>query len=92
LDAREPLTIVLTGAGPEPVSKTLRKMFRAPGHRVFNTAYHRVAWSRAVALAGLGTFKTRKRTGRRIHDCRCSAAVNLVDAGVPEDLVIKIGG
>jgi hypothetical protein len=44
--------------------------------------------------AGVGTFdkKTRTRTGVRIHDCRCSAAVNLIDAGVSEDIVMQIGG
>ena len=50
--------------------------------------------SKACAKAGIGTYdkKTRTRTGVRIHDCRCSAAVNLIDAGVPEDIVMKIGG
>jgi len=94
MKAKEPLTIVLAGPGLEPLVKMFRKMFRTPGQPVFHTAYHRVAWARAVANAKLGTFdkKTRERTGPRIHDCRCSAAVNLVNAGVPEDIVMKIGG
>jgi Phage integrase family len=36
--------------------------------------------------------KGRCYSGLRIHDLRCSAAINLVDAGVPEDTVMKIGG
>lgn len=28
----------------------------------------------------------------RIHDCRASAAINLLGAGVEEALVLKIGG
>jgi len=31
-------------------------------------------------------------TGVRIHDCRCSGAVNLIDSGVNEGLALKIGG
>jgi hypothetical protein len=27
----------------------------------------------------------------QIHDLRCSAAINLVDSGVSEDMVMKIG-
>jgi hypothetical protein len=34
-----------------------------------------------------GRFK-----GVKIHDLRCSAPVNLFDAGVSEDMVMKIGG
>ncbi len=35
--------------------------------------------------------KTRRFKELRIHDCRCSAAINLVDAGVPQDAAKKIG-
>jgi integrase len=93
MKARQPLTLVLAGPVLEPVAATLRKMFRTEGP-VFNSTNYRPAWSKACAKVGLGTYdkKTRTRTGVRIHDCRCSAAVNLVDAGVNEDLVMKIGG
>ena len=30
--------------------------------------------------------------GARIHDCRVSGAINLLDAGVDESTVLKIGG
>jgi len=30
--------------------------------------------------------------GVRIHDCRASAAINLLASGVDEGLVLKIGG
>jgi len=36
--------------------------------------------------------KRRTYKGVRIHDLRVSAAVNLIDAGVPQDIVMKIGG
>jgi hypothetical protein len=94
MKARQPLTLVLDGPVLGPVAATLRKMFRIDGRPVFDSANYRPAWSKACAKVGLGTYdkKTRTRTGVRIHDCRCSAAVNLVDAGVNEDLVMKIGG
>lgn len=94
MKAREPLTLVLAGPGLEQVAKELRKMFRSPGGLVFDTTNYRPEWAKAIAKAGLGTWdkKTRTRTGPRIHDCRCSAAVNLVEAGVAEDIVMKIGG
>jgi Phage integrase family len=36
--------------------------------------------------------KRRTHKGVRIHDLRISAAVNMSDAGVPEDIIMKIGG
>ncbi|PYT95239.1 MAG: hypothetical protein DMG38_27775 [Acidobacteria bacterium] len=43
---------------------------------------------------GVGTWdgKKRTRTGVRIHDCRASAAINLLASAVDEGLVLKIGG
>jgi hypothetical protein len=47
----------------------------------------------SVPHAGLAVRDENRRfNGVRIHDLRCSAAVNLIDAGVSEDLVMKIGG
>jgi len=47
----------------------------------------------ACNAVGLGVRDEERRfTGLRIHDLRCSAAINLVDAGVAEDTVMKIGG
>jgi integrase len=92
MKARQPLTIVLAGPGLEQVAAILRKMFRKNGEPVFYIVNYRVEWQKACHKIGLGVRdKKRRFTGLRIHDMRCSAAVNLVDAGVPEDLVMKIG-
>jgi integrase len=93
IKGRSPLTLVLAGPVLEPIAKLLRKSFRYEGP-VFDSTNYRPEWSKACAKAGIGTYDkaTRTRTGVRIHDCRCSAAVNLIDAGVPEDIVMKIGG
>jgi hypothetical protein len=89
-----PLPIVLAGAQLEPIGKMLKKMFRHMDQPIFDFKNYRKEWSKAVAKATLGTWdqKTSTRTGVRIHDCRCSAAINLLRAGVDEGLVLKIGG
>lgn len=94
MKARKPLTIVLAGKGLEPVSTELKKLFRKNGDPVFHIVNYRVEWQKACDSVGLGTrdSKTRTFTGVRIHDLRCSAAINLVDSGVSEDMVMKIGG
>ncbi len=91
---KKPLTIVLAGPMLKPIQAMLKKMFRDDEKPVFDSTNYRTEWSRAVAKARLGTFdeETRRRDGVRIHDCRCSAAINLIDAGVDPDIVMKIGG
>jgi hypothetical protein len=75
------------------VAGLLRKMFRRANAPVFYIANYRVAWQKACHKLKLGVRdKKRRYSGLRIHDLRCSAAVNLVDAGVSEDVVMKIGG
>jgi integrase len=62
---------------------------------LFDSANYQEEWARACAKAGLGAYdeETHRRTGGvRIHDCRCSGAVNLLASGVPESTVLKIGG
>jgi integrase len=100
MKAHAPLTIVLAGKGLEPVAAMLKKMFRRADARVFDVTNFRSEWQKACHKAGLGVRlvkwenkrNLRTYTGLRIHDLRCSAAINLVDAGVPEDIVMKIGG
>lgn len=94
MKAGQPLTIVLAGPGLLKVAALLRKMFRRANEPVFYIADYRVQWQKSCDKLGLGKRDDKKRTyhGLRIHDLRCSAAVNLVDAGVPEDVVMKIGG
>lgn len=89
-----PLTIVLAGKGLEEVSAILRKMFRRDGVPVFDATNFRKVWYRACHAVKLGVYdeKTGCFEGARIHDLRASAAINLVDAGVPQDIVMKIGG
>jgi integrase len=79
---------------PEEVTKQLRKMFRVSDQPIFDHPNFRPEWAKATAKAGLGTWdtKTRTRTGVRIHDCRCSAAINMLAAGIDESTVLKIGG
>jgi len=91
---KKPLLLVLDGPMLAPLAALLRKQFRRKDAPVFDSTNYRTAWSIAVSKAGLGTHdeETRVRTGVRIHDCRCSAAINLLDAGVDEGTVLKIGG
>jgi len=86
--------IVLAGPMLSPVKAMLKKLFRDPSKPVFDSTNYRMEWNKAFAAAGLGTFdaKKRVRTRVRIHDCRCSAAINLLDACFNEGLVLKIGG
>ena len=94
IKTRKPLTLVLDGPRLAPIAERLRGMFRLESRPVFDSTNYRTEWNKAVAVAGLGTYdeKKRTRTGVRIHDARCSAAINLLDAGVPESTVLKIGG
>ena len=63
---------------------------------VFDFTNYRAEWNKATAAAGLATFdKKNRRRGEgniRIHDCRCSGAINLIDAAVDRDMVLAIGG
>jgi integrase len=93
MKSKNPLTIVLAGPGLEPVSRLLKKMFRKNGDRVFDATNYRYEWHKASHAAGVVVRDSKRRTykGVRIHDLRISAAVNLIDAGVPQDIVMKIG-
>jgi len=92
MKARDPLTIVLAGPGLEQVAGILRKMFRKDNEPVFYIVNYRAEWQKACHELKLGVRdKKRRFSGLRIHDLRCSAAVNLIEAGVDRDLVKKIG-
>jgi integrase len=90
----KPLLIVLAGFYLKPIADKLKTRFRNEDSPVFDSTNYRFEWSKAIAKVGLGTWdkKTRDRTGVRIHDCRCSAAINALAAGVDESTVLKIGG
>jgi integrase len=67
---------------------------------VFNDTNLRTEWSRACAAVGLGTIQIVKSdrntwhryTGLIVHDLRRSAIRNLVNAGVPEKVAMRISG
>jgi len=107
IKTKKPLMIVLDGKLLAPIAEMIREMAHPKNSDgtismggiedskiVFDSTNFRPEWSKACAKAGVGTYdsKTRTRTGVRIHDCRCSAAINLLDAGVDEGTVLKIGG
>jgi integrase len=88
---KQPLRLPLS----DEVVRELRKQFRNPDCPVFDSSNYQEEWARACAKAGLGEYdeETKRKTGGvRIHDCRCSGAINLLEAGVDEGLVLKIGG
>lgn len=94
----EDLTISLAGPFLADLSEQLRKLaektFDKKTTLLFDSTNYRREWAKAVARVGLGTWDSKKltRTGVRIHDMRASAAVNLVNAGVPEAIVMKVAG
>ena len=91
--SRKPLTIVLDGAQLQPMAAMLRKMFANADQPVFNIANYRVERERAATETGIGVRdKNRCHSGAQIHDLRVSGAVNMVEASVPEDTVMKIDG
>ena len=66
---------------------------------VFDTTNLRKEWTKACAACGLGSIievegkkYDPRYEGLTLHDLRRSAARNLLQAGVPETVIMKIGG
>ena len=97
MKTKKGLSLTITGALLEPVQKYLSSKFHVQSGFVFDSTNYRAEWNKACAKAGLRSYdsKTRKcgdEGGARLHDCRCSGAVNLLRAGLDEGTVLKIGG
>lgn len=97
MKTRKALSLTITGQLLQPVHDYLKNQFRVEDGLVFDSTNLRDAWGKACAKAGLRSYdsKTKRRGeegGARLHDCRCSGAINMLRAGVDESTVLKIGG
>jgi len=97
MKTKKGLSLTVTGKLMQSVNDYLSKQFHVQGGFVFDSTNYRMEWNKACAKAGLRDFDEKTRTrgeegGARLHDCRCSGAVNLLRAGIDEGTVLKIGG
>jgi hypothetical protein len=97
MKTKKGLSLRVTGQLMQNVNDYLSKQFHVQGGFVFDSTNYRMEWNKACAKAGLRDFDEKTRTcgeegGARLHDCRCSDAVNLLRSGIDEGTVLKIGG
>jgi hypothetical protein len=83
--------VQLAGEGLSEVAKT-RKGIRRTDGAVFDVTSRRVAWNKTCHGLGLGVYERRLHKGLTIHDLRRSAFRNLIRAGVPRGVTMKIIG
>ena len=83
---------------PEQLVRMLDAIEPKQGH-VFDTTNLRKEWAKACAACGLGRIISvegkkydPRYEGLTLHDLRRSAARNLLLAGVPETIIMRIGG
>jgi integrase len=93
LKNRDPYFVPLTGP-LKSIADTLKHGFRTADLPVFDSTNLRRAWNKACAKLGLGVLdsKTQQYHGLHPHDLRRSAASNMIRAGVPQVVAMKITG
>jgi integrase len=91
---REDYTLPL--AGPlAPIAETLNKGgLHAIDMPIFTVTNFRRVWNKVCAKLGLGVLdpKTQEYIGLHPHDFRRSASRNLIRAGVPQSVAMKVTG
>ena len=88
----EPITLPLVGEDLRKLAAMLKKQFRVQGQPVFDATNLRKDWATACHGLGLGAKDGWRYSGLMLHDLRRSAVRNLVRAGVPESVAMKISG
>jgi integrase len=87
---------VLPLAGPlTPIAETLsRAGFRTVDLPIFTSTNFRRVWNKVCSKLGLGVLdpKTQEYIGLHPHDFRRSASRNLIRAGVPQTVAMKVTG
>jgi integrase len=90
---RDAYTIPLVGP-LAPVAETLTHGLHHVDMPVFTSTNFRRVWNRVCASLGLGILdeKTQRYVGLHPHDFRRSASRNLIRAGVPQAVAMKVTG
>lgn len=91
---RLPFTLQLRGLALAPIAKQLKAGTRTAGEPLFYSEDYLAVWQRACVAANVATYDRKrapKYQGPRIHDLRVAGCRDAIRAGVPQDLVMKLG-